>query len=76
VPQPDDTPDVEPDGRGGRPPWWRRALTAVLRSIAKAIPGLRNRVQRNQPGTYRGLRDEWRGNRRSGMTRRQALRAT
>jgi len=76
VPQPDDTPDVEPDDRGGRPPWWRRALTAVLRSIARAIPGVRNRVQRNEPGAYRSLGAEYRGNRAGGMTRREAFRAT
>lgn len=78
MPQPDDTPDVEPTpaSRGDRPPWWRRALAAVLRSIAKVIPGLNRRVARNEPGAYRSLGREWRGNRASGMTRREALRAT
>jgi hypothetical protein len=69
-------PDIEPDNRGTRPPWWRRALAAVLRTIARAIPGVRNRVSRNPQGAYRSLGREFRDNRRSGMTRRQALRAT
>lgn len=76
MPKPDTTPDEEPDNRGSRPPWWRRALAAVLRSIGSRIPGIRRRVARNAPGTYRELGREWRGNRQSGMTRRQALRAT
>ena len=69
-------PDQEVDNRGNRPPWWRRALAAVLRSIARVIPGVRSRVSRNPSGTYRSLGREFRDNRRSGMTRRQALRAT
>ena len=76
MPKPDNTPDEEPDDRGTRPPWWRRALAAVLRSIGSRIPGIRRRVSRNPQGTYRELGREWRGNRASGMTRRQALRAT
>lgn len=76
MPQPDDTPDVEPDDRGTRPPWWRRALAATLRSLARAIPGLRGRVDRNQPGTYRSLGSEYRGNRRAGQSIGQAVRAT
>ena len=70
----DSTPDIEPDV-GVRPPWWRRALAAVLRSIARVIPGINTRVARNAPGTYRGLGQEWRSNRAAGLTRRQALRA-
>lgn len=72
MPQPDDTPDTEPDDRGGRPPWWRRALTALLRTLGRVLPG----VTRNEPGAYRSLGAEWRGNRAGGMTRREALRAT
>ena len=78
MPKPDNTPDEEPDltERGTRPPWWRRALAAVLRSIGSRVPGLRNRVSRNPQGVYRDLGREFRGNRAAGMTRRQALRAT
>lgn len=68
MPAPDITPDDEPDGR--RPPWWRRAVSAALRTAFGRLVG-----RRNPRGTYRELGREWRTNRRAGMTRRQAARA-
>lgn len=69
MPAPQPGPDVEP---GRRPPWWRRVLSAVARSIFGRLVG-----RRNPRGTYRELGREWRTNRRvRGMNRRQALRAT
>lgn len=63
MPQPRNTPDVEPGDRGRRPSWWRRAVAAVLRSIARPLGG-----RGNERGTYRALgreaRDAIRGRRR------------
>lgn len=48
MPAPQNIMDTEPDGRGRRPPWWRRALAAVLRSLARGRGA-------NPEGTYRSL---------------------
>lgn len=50
MPAPQNILDTEPDGRGRRPPWWRRALAAVIRTLGRGIGGRGNRE-----GTYRGL---------------------
>ena len=61
MPAPQNVADTEPDnnnrprplppGPGGRrPPWWRRALSAVIRSIGRPFG-----ARRNERGTYRGL---------------------
>ncbi len=50
MPAPRNLLDTEPDGRGRRPPWWRRALAAVVRSLGRPFG-----ARRNQPGQYRSL---------------------
>lgn len=50
MPVPQNLLDTEPDGRGRRPPWWRRALAAVIRTFGRGIGG-----PGNERGTYRGL---------------------
>lgn len=50
MPAPRTLIDTEPDGRGRRPPWWRRALAAVIRTLGRPLG-----TRRNPRGTYRGL---------------------
>lgn len=60
MPAPSNLVDTEPggDGRprppgppgGRRPPWWRRALAATIRTIGRPFG-----ATRNERGTYRGL---------------------
>lgn len=40
-----------PEG-GRRPPWWRRALQAAIRTVGRLV---RASSTRNERGTYRGL---------------------
>jgi hypothetical protein len=52
MPAPTDVDDIEPPGPGGRrPSWWRRAVAAALRTVARGVDGRR----RNEPGEYRRL---------------------